>query len=71
MRRFSARLPTRRYTVLVREGVVKISANEPCPCGSGQKYKRCCRAATGWLGWWRRRRALRAKMREANGGQST
>lgn len=21
---------------------VKISRNEPCPCGSGAKYKRCC-----------------------------
>ena len=20
----------------------RIKANEPCPCGSGQKYKRCC-----------------------------
>ena len=22
--------------------VVKISRNEPCPCGSGKKYKKCC-----------------------------
>ena len=22
-----------------------ISRNEPCPCGSGQKYKKCCGAA--------------------------
>ena len=22
----------------------KISRNEPCPCGSGKKYKRCCGA---------------------------
>ncbi len=21
----------------------KVGANEPCPCGSGKKYKRCCR----------------------------
>ena len=20
----------------------KIGRNEPCPCGSGKKYKRCC-----------------------------
>ncbi|PWG62536.1 hypothetical protein DEM34_12175 [Spiribacter halobius] len=20
----------------------KVGRNEPCPCGSGQKYKRCC-----------------------------
>jgi len=22
--------------------VVKIGRNEPCPCGSGKKYKKCC-----------------------------
>lgn len=22
-------------------GLPKVGANEPCPCGSGQKYKRC------------------------------
>lgn len=21
---------------------VKIGRNDPCPCGSGRKYKRCC-----------------------------
>jgi len=20
----------------------KVGSNDPCPCGSGQKYKRCC-----------------------------
>ncbi|MDO8932374.1 MAG: YchJ family protein [Rhodocyclaceae bacterium] len=24
--------------------VVKIGRNDPCPCGSGQKYKKCCGA---------------------------
>lgn len=23
---------------------MKTGRNEPCPCGSGKKYKRCCRA---------------------------
>jgi len=23
-------------------GVVKIGRNEPCPCNSGKKYKKCC-----------------------------
>ena len=23
---------------------VKIGRNDPCPCGSGRKYKRCCGA---------------------------
>jgi uncharacterized protein len=22
--------------------VIKIGRNEPCPCGSGKKFKRCC-----------------------------
>jgi uncharacterized protein len=26
----------------VRRSTPKISANAPCPCGSGKKYKRCC-----------------------------
>lgn len=26
----------------VRRTAPKISANAPCPCGSGKKYKRCC-----------------------------
>jgi uncharacterized protein len=25
----------------VREGK-KVGRNDPCPCGSGKKYKRCC-----------------------------
>ena len=24
--------------------LVKVSRNDPCPCGSGRKYKRCCYA---------------------------
>ena len=22
--------------------MAKVSRNEPCPCGSGKKYKKCC-----------------------------
>jgi len=22
--------------------------NDPCPCGSGKKYKHCCRGQTAW-----------------------
>ena len=25
----------------------KVGRNDPCPCGSGKKYKKCCGAATG------------------------
>lgn len=24
---------------------MKIGRNDPCPCGSGKKYKKCCEAA--------------------------
>ena len=30
-----------RPTTVVREGR-KVGRNEPCPCGSGKKYKNCC-----------------------------
>ena len=26
----------------VQRRVVKIGRNDPCPCGSGKKYKKCC-----------------------------
>ena len=26
---------------------VACGRNEPCPCGSGRKYKRCCRSDRG------------------------
>jgi preprotein translocase subunit SecA len=35
--------------VTVRRGTPKVGRNQPCPCGSGKKYKRCCgaKAAAG------------------------
>jgi uncharacterized protein len=33
--------PTRNETTFRRESP-KIGRNEPCPCGSGKKFKRCC-----------------------------
>ena len=30
----------KRSTTVVKEK--KIGRNEPCPCGSGKKYKHCC-----------------------------
>jgi uncharacterized protein len=29
-----------------RRGSPKIGRNDPCPCGSGKKYKKCCGGAT-------------------------
>jgi hypothetical protein len=26
----------------------KIGNNQPCPCGSGQKFKRCCKGSVDW-----------------------
>ncbi len=31
-----------RYRRVSEESQRKIGRNEPCPCGSGRKYKRCC-----------------------------
>ena len=25
----------------------KVGSNEPCPCGSGKKYKKCCGISKG------------------------
>ncbi len=33
----------KRSTTIVHEGP-KIGRNDPCPCGSGKKYKKCCGA---------------------------
>jgi uncharacterized protein len=30
----------------LRRSTPKIGRNDPCPCGSGRKYKKCCGAAT-------------------------
>ena len=28
----------------VVRGAAKVGRNDPCPCGSGKKYKKCCGA---------------------------
>ncbi len=33
----------KKSTTVVREGA-KVGRNDPCPCGSGKKYKKCCGA---------------------------
>ncbi len=27
----------------IRRGASKLGPNDPCPCGSGRKYKKCCK----------------------------
>jgi uncharacterized protein len=41
-RRATARLEREAQTV--RRTSAKVGRNEPCPCGSGRKYKQCCGA---------------------------
>jgi preprotein translocase subunit SecA len=36
--------PTEHHTVQVKRVQPKVGRNDPCPCGSGKKYKRCCGA---------------------------
>ena len=35
-------LQQRKSNTIVREK--KVGRNDPCPCGSGKKYKKCCGA---------------------------
>jgi preprotein translocase subunit SecA len=35
---------TATRTVVAPRSVSKVGRNDPCPCGSGKKYKRCCGA---------------------------
>ena len=39
-KRLNAGLPTLQKTPVTAEA--KTGRNEPCPCGSGLKYKKCC-----------------------------
>jgi uncharacterized protein len=39
-RRMLARLSSQGATY--RRTVPKLGRNDPCPCGSGKKYKQCC-----------------------------
>lgn len=32
----------RKTRTIIRENIKKIGRNDPCPCGSGKKYKNCC-----------------------------
>ena len=41
VRRESA-VETPRPQGTVTRTVKKVGRNDPCPCGSGQKYKNCC-----------------------------
>jgi Protein of unknown function (DUF1186)/SEC-C motif len=38
-------LSSEHGTALMRRTTPKVGRNEPCPCGSGMKFKKCCGAA--------------------------
>jgi preprotein translocase subunit SecA len=31
-----------RITIPLKREMPKVGRNDPCPCGSGKKYKQCC-----------------------------
>lgn len=37
----ASKLPVRKSVEIPRRKIVRVGRNEPCPCGSGQKYKGC------------------------------
>ena len=41
---YTGAVPPKGQTV--RRETPKVGRNDPCPCGSGKKYKKCCGAAT-------------------------
>lgn len=45
-RHITTKLQTRRSVVTDPRQVAKVGRNEPCPCGSGKKFK-ACHAAQG------------------------
>ena len=34
-------------TLLPLVARLQLGGNDPCPCGSGKKYKKCCKPARG------------------------
>jgi uncharacterized protein YchJ len=36
--------PVRQGPAPVKSAHPKVGRNDPCPCGSGKKYKHCCLA---------------------------
>lgn len=48
--------------------VEKVGRNEPCPCGSGKKYKNCCLQKDQQKGSTLGKRKFTAKVLSAGGG---
>ena len=41
-KKFSPKLSLRKSVVTKPRQIMKVGRNDPCPCGSGKKYKVCC-----------------------------
>jgi hypothetical protein len=41
---FNAEMENDRHISVVAPNQTKVGRNDPCPCGSGKKYKKCCGA---------------------------
>ena len=39
---FKPKITTTKALSIKHDGNVKLGRNDPCPCGSGKKYKKCC-----------------------------
>ena len=40
--KISPRMAFRKSVITAPRDVIEIGRNDPCPCGSGKKYKSCC-----------------------------
>lgn len=40
--KISPKLSLRKSVVTAPRQILKVGRNDPCPCGSGKKYKNCC-----------------------------
>lgn len=40
--RLNPRASLRKSVVTGPRAVLQVGRNDPCPCGSGEKYKNCC-----------------------------
>ena len=42
----STKGPVKKAIITQRREAPKVGRNDPCPCGSGKKYKNCCGSPT-------------------------
>ena len=40
--KISPKMSLRKSVVTAPRRILQVGRNDPCPCGSGEKYKNCC-----------------------------